>query len=274
MIDHVRQQIRRGWERTAGQYAVDRPKVFQRFAARLVALLDPRPGQVILDVGAGPGLATLRAAKRVGPQGHVVGLDFAQAMLVQLRTAYAATAIDSQGRVSAVQMDAERLGVPAARFDGALCAFALFQFVDMGQALAEMRRALKPGGRVALSNWGPGFFTPVARMQRDLFREYGLRPLLTHPIAFQPAQMEGLLAEAGFRDITLIQERVELWFATPQKVWEWNLAMGPLPIMLETQLSVAQRQELAQRYRDMLAPLVTPQGIACTFHPLYAVGCR
>jgi hypothetical protein len=137
-----------------------------------------------------------------------------------------------------------------------------------------MRRALKPGGRVALSNWGPGFVTPVARMQRDLFREYGLRPLLTNPITFQPAQMERLLAGAGFQAITLIQEHVELWFATPQEIWEWNLAMGPLPIMLETQLTATQRQALAQRYRDMLAPLVTPQGIACTFHPLYALGCR
>jgi hypothetical protein len=128
---------------------------------------------------------------------------------------------------------------------------------------------LKPGGQVGLSNWGPEFFAPVAAMQRDLFREFGLRPLLTNPITFKHDQMRGLMEAAGFVQVELVQDHVELWFEQPQEVWNWNAAMGPFPIMLEQQLTCEQRQEVERRYVEMLIPLQTPQGIACTFHPLY-----
>jgi ubiquinone/menaquinone biosynthesis C-methylase UbiE len=264
----TRQQIRQGWERTSAQYGRDRLQVFQRFAERLVALLDLRPGQWVLDVGTGSGPVALRAAERIGPQGHTIGVDCAWGMAFQARAAAAAS---DQRNLGAVQMDAEFLGFPQGSFDLVTCAFSLFQFPDMGRALAEMERVLKPGGQLGLSNWGPGFFTPVARMQRDLFRAYGLRPLLANPIAFELEQIQTLLEAAGFAAIELLQEQAELRFETPREVWDWNLAMGPLPVMLEEQLTPEQRRELERRYREMLAPLTTPEGIACTFHPLYAL---
>jgi len=188
--------------------------------------------------------------------------------------ARAAAAASGQRNLGAVQMDAEFLGFPDASFDLVTCAFSLFQFPNMSGALAEMERVLKPGGQLGLSNWGPGFFAPVARMQRDLFRAYGLRPLLTNPIAFEPEQIQTLLEAAGFAAIELLQEQVELRFGTAREVWDWNLAMGPLPVMLEEQLTPEQRRELERRYREMLAPLTTPEGIVCTFHPLYALARR
>jgi len=263
----IRREVRRGWEQTSTQYAIDRPQVFQRFADRLAALLNWSSGQRVLDVGTGTGVIAWRAAERVGAGGQVMGVDCAWRMVNQARAA-------AQGQwrnVSFAQMDAEFLGLPDASFDLVVCAFSLFQFVDMGRALAEMYRVLKPGGQVGLSNWGPEFFTPVAAMQRDLFREYGLRPLLTNPITFKHDQMRGLMEAAGFVQVELVQDHVELWFEQPQEVWNWNAAMGPFPIMLEQQLTCEQRQEVERRYVEMLIPLQTPQGIACTLHPLYTL---
>jgi ubiquinone/menaquinone biosynthesis C-methylase UbiE len=265
--DAVRHQVRRGWEQTSAWYAIDRPQVFQRFGDRLVELLDLSPGQRVLDVGAGTGVVTLRAAERVGAHGQVIAVDFARAMVNQIR----AVAQGKWSNILPVQMEAEFLGLPNESFDLIACAFSLFQFVDMARALTELYRVLKPGGQVGFSNWGPEFFAPVAHMQRDLFREYHLRPLLTNPIAFKPEQMRALLETAGLVKIELIQEHVELWFERPEEIWDWSMAMGPFPIMLEQQLTAEQRRELERRYIEMLKPLVTPKGIACTFHPLYAL---
>jgi ubiquinone/menaquinone biosynthesis C-methylase UbiE len=263
----IRYQVRRGWEQTSAHYALDRPQVFQRFADRLVGLLSWSPGQRVLDVGTGTGVIAVRAAGRVGASGQVIGVDCAWNMVDQAHTA-------AHGRchkVSFAQMDAEFLGLPDESFDLVVCAFSLFQFIDMGRALHEMQRVLKPGGQLGLSNWGPEFFTPVAAMQRDLFREFGLRPLLTNPITFKHDQMRTLVQTAGLAGVELIQDHVELWFDQPKAIWDWNWAMGPFPIMLEQQLSLDQRQELERRYIEMLTPLMTSQGIACTFHPLYTL---
>ena len=134
-----------------------------------------------------------------------------------------------------------------------------------------MRRVLKPGGRLGLSNWGPGYFSPIASLQRNLFREFGLRSLLTNPIAFKPAALQALLQEAGFNTIELIEETEDIWFESPEQVWAFDLDMGPFPVMLRQQLSAEQREELRRRFLDLLGDLMTAQGIKSTFHVLYAL---
>jgi ubiquinone/menaquinone biosynthesis C-methylase UbiE len=232
-----------------------------------VELVDWSPGQRVLDIGVGTGLVALEAAERVGKSGSVIAVDFAWGMLARAGSACDA----SRPQVLLAQMDAEFLGFPAKSFDRVTCAFSLFQFINMQAALIQIHRVLRLGGIAALSNWGPGFFTPIAPLQRDLFRQYHIRPLLPNPIAFEFDQMRELLQAADFSKPRLICEHTDLWFEDPEEIWEWNLAMGPLPIMLEQQLTPNQRQELKHRYIEMLDPLRTTEGIKCTFHPLYAL---
>jgi ubiquinone/menaquinone biosynthesis C-methylase UbiE len=261
-VSVLKQLIRQGWDEVATEYVQDRLGVFGRFAGRLLDLLQPVPGSALLDVGCGCGAVALRAAAQVGAAGRVVGSDIAATMVYLGREATG---------VSFCQADAEHLSFPDASFEAVTCAFSLFQFPDMDRALAEMWRVLKPGGRLGLSNWGPGYFSPIAALQRDLFREFRIRPLLTNPIIFKPDRMRALLCGAGFTAVELIEEAEHTWVESPAALWAFNLDMGPFPVMLRQQLSPARRQELEQRFITMLQGLMTAQGIGCTFHPLYAL---
>jgi ubiquinone/menaquinone biosynthesis C-methylase UbiE len=254
-----RRLIRQGWEQVAAEYVHDRSGIFERSGGRLLELLQPVPGSTLLDVGTGTGAVALQATAWVGPEGQVTGSDVATAMVSLARRAAAEKGIAG---VTFRQMDAEELDFPDGSFDAVTCAFSLFQFVDMSRALAEMWRVLKVGGRLGLANWGPGYFSPVASLQRGLFREFGLRPLLTNPIAFQPDALQALLCNAAFTAVELIEETEEVWFENPEEVWA---------VMLRRQLSAEQRRDLERRFATMLEGLMTDRGIRCTFHLLYAL---
>ena len=264
----VRRLIRQGWEGVATEYARDRAGIFGQCGSRLLELLRPSPGSKLFDVGSGTGAVALQASAWVGPEGQVTGSDVAMGMV-----ALAREAVTRQGSagIAFCQMDAERLGVPTASFDSVTCAFSLFQFPDMERALAEMWRVLKPGGRLALSNWGVGYFSPIASLQRDLFREFGLRPLLTNPIVFKTDVLRALLRKTAFTAVELIEETEGVWFENPEEIWAFNLDMGPFPVMLRRQLSAERRRELERQFTIMLRELMTDQGIPCEFHLLYAL---
>jgi ubiquinone/menaquinone biosynthesis C-methylase UbiE len=263
----VRQSIRQGWEEVAAEYTKDRLGIFERYAGRLLDLLQPPTDSRLLDVGCGSGAATLQATTWAGSKGWVIGSDVAAAMLRLGQ----AKALQETSNVTFCQMDAERLGFADASFDCVTCAFSLFQFLDVERALAEMWRVLKPGGRLGLSNWGPGFFTPIASLQRDLFRKFGIRRLLTNPIVFEPTELRRLLTRTGFTAVELIEETDEVWFVLPEEAWLFNTDMGPFPVMLRWQLPADQRRELKRQFVAMLEDLMTERGIESTFHLLYAV---
>ena len=105
------------------------------------------PGCRVLDVAAGAGEQSLAAARRVGPDGHVLATDIAPALLE-----YAAADAHAAGlsNIETRELDGEALDVlPAASFDVVISRVGLIYFPDQQRALAGMRHALKPGGRVA-----------------------------------------------------------------------------------------------------------------------------
>jgi hypothetical protein len=141
----------------------------------------------------------------------------------------------------------------------------------MGRALAEMARVARPAGRVGLPNWGPGYFTPIAEIQRALFREFGLRPIFANSITFEPDELRALLESAGLIQVPLEAEEVGVCFRDPQAVWDYNMPMGPFPIMLRHQLPETERQRLHERFLEIIDTIASQEGIHCTFHVLYAL---
>lgn len=142
---------RYGWDLASADYE---PLWRTHLAPAHQALLDfaaLRPGERVLDVACGTGLITFAAARAVAPGGWALGVDISGEML-----AGAAARVRARrgADVEFMRMDAEALDLPDETFDVALCALGLMYLPDPGRALAEMRRVLRPGGRLVAAIWG------------------------------------------------------------------------------------------------------------------------
>jgi ubiquinone/menaquinone biosynthesis C-methylase UbiE len=126
------------------------PRLFAPWAELLLDELALVAGEAVLDVACGPGAVTRRAAARVGPSGRVVGCDLSPAMLA---IAGAKPAVSGAPAIEYHQAPAESLPVPDGAFDVVSCQQGLQFFPDRPAALAEMRRALRPRGRVGIAVW-------------------------------------------------------------------------------------------------------------------------
>jgi O-methyltransferase/aklanonic acid methyltransferase len=213
------------FHRAAATYDRIGPRRFSYWARRLVDLADIPEGARVLDVATGRGAVLFLAAERVGPQGHVIGVDLAEAM-VQLT----ADEITQRGlaTVEVRQMDAEQLQFPDNSFDHVLCAFGLFLFPRPDRALAEFARVMRPGGTLAVIPvmWSasPG--------QTEWFNEL-LRAYVVHSESLQRYQrlirslpdfstgpeLEEALHRAGFVGIRIVPEEAEFIYADEEEWW-------------------------------------------------------
>jgi O-methyltransferase/aklanonic acid methyltransferase len=227
------------------------PQFFATMGQRLASLARLHPGETVLDAATGRGAVLFPAAERVGPEGKVIGIDLAEAMLQETKKEVEQRNLTN---VQLLTMDAERLSFPDATFDAVLCGFALFFFPHIQRALAEFRRVLKParsrggfpapagwktgsapptgkGGRLVVSTWGP----PDAGWEwyDDLLKIYGVKPipLVTEPLE-QPSALKSALRQAGFSELEVRTEVVDVIYADEEEWWARQLAQGTR-LMLE-----------------------------------------
>jgi SAM-dependent methyltransferase len=126
------------------------PRWFEPWARLLLDKLGPESGQAVLDVACGPGTVTRLAAQRVGPKGSVTGCDLSPAMLELARSK---SSIDGSATIEYLECPADALGVPDETFDLVTCQQGLQFFPNRIAALAEMRRVLRPGGKLGIAVW-------------------------------------------------------------------------------------------------------------------------
>jgi SAM-dependent methyltransferase len=120
---------------------------------RSFAALEPRPGTVLLDVGCGTGEDAQALAAMVAPGGHVIGVDASEAMVVEARRRAAAA---GESGVEFMRADAQRLDLRDDAVDGARAERVLQHVEEPGAVVAEMARAVRPGGPVVVAepDWG------------------------------------------------------------------------------------------------------------------------
>jgi SAM-dependent methyltransferase len=110
--------------------------------------LAPNPGENILDIGCGGGETALDLARAVAPDGKVVGVDLSAAVL-----AFAKRAANGCERVRFVHADAQVFPFEPASFDAAFSRFGVMFFTDPAAAFSNIRRSIKPNGRLAFVCW-------------------------------------------------------------------------------------------------------------------------
>lgn len=161
-----------------------------------------KSGDMVLDIACGSGLPALAAARRVQPDGRVIATDIAAEMLtVAERRAGEAGLQNIEFR----EMDAEQLAFPDATFDAVTCAYALMFCPEPAQAVAEVRRVLKPGGRFAFVVWDDPtrspFITVAGLSVARLFPAQPPNPNAPGVFRFaEPGALESVLRAGGFTD--------------------------------------------------------------------------
>jgi SAM-dependent methyltransferase len=170
---------------------------------RLVAMARVEPGQRVLDVAAGYGEPSLRAAGIVGPEGSVVATDISAGMLAYGRERAAAAGLQN---VEFIESDAASLDFPPASFDAAVSRWGIIFDPDGEGAAARVRGFLKPGARMAISSWGPPERVPfIALPMATVMKLLEVPPPppgtpgpLSRPT---PAAIGGLLEGGGFAEV-------------------------------------------------------------------------
>jgi arsenite methyltransferase len=159
-----------------------------------VAIANLRAGEVVLDIGSGGGLDSFLSAGRVGPQGRVIGVDMTPAMLERAQAAAARAGI---GNVEFRQGLAEALPVEDGLVDVILSNCVINLTEDKGQVFREAFRALKPGGRLEISDVVAGGALPI-----DL-RENTADWSECITGALPEKEYLDLISQAGFRSISV-----------------------------------------------------------------------
>jgi SAM-dependent methyltransferase len=161
------------------------------------------PGDWVLDVAAGAGDQTLQAAQRVGPSGYVLATDISPNIL---KFAEQNAREAGYANIETKVLDGENLDVTEGAFDAVISRVGLIYFPDQQKALQGMRRALKPGGRVAAIVYSTAennkfFSIPVSVIRRHADLP---PPLPGQPGPFSlgsPGVLVEALRKAGFHDV-------------------------------------------------------------------------
>src|SRR5215217_5872110 len=149
----ARQQSRAAWGAVASGWYAQREglwKASRPVSEWMIRRLDPQPGDTVLELAAGLADTGLMAARLVGESGRVIATDFTPEMVSGARRRAEELGVqNAEFRV----LDAERMDLGTDSVDGVLCRWAYMLMIDPPAALAETRRVLRPGGRLAFSVW-------------------------------------------------------------------------------------------------------------------------
>jgi len=228
----------------------------------MIRELAPRPGDTVLELAAGAGDTGFEAAAIVGERGRLISTDFSPSMVEAARRRSAELGIRN---VDHRVMDAEHIELEDASVDAVLCRFGYMLIADPAAALAETRRVLRPGGRLALAVWGAPERNPWIGIVAMALVERGLVPP-PEPGAQSPFSMaseeqtRALLQRAGFGTVRTHQVPVRFAFRDVDDYLAVTAdTAGPFALALRG-LSDDEREALEAQLGAAIAPFAVEAG--------------
>jgi SAM-dependent methyltransferase len=199
---------------SGGQAA--RQQIYGAATEMMLDLAGVQAGSQVLDVAAGTGESTLMTARRVGPKGHVLAADVSASML---NVAAEAARKEGLTNVETRVMHAENLALDTDSFDAVICRIALMLFPNPTKALTEMRRVVKPGGKVAVIVFSAIEKNPYHEIPLEIIRRLGNipPPAPGEPWMFalgDPGALEDLYKLAGFLNLSVHALPIQRRFAS------------------------------------------------------------
>src|SRR4051794_18048084 len=229
-----------GWDRERQwTWGFSRPASEQMLAA-----LDPKPGQTILELAAGPGETGFACAQAIGPEGRVIQTDFAPEMVESARREAERLGL---ANVEHRVMDAEHMDLEDDSVDGVLCRWGYMLMADWDAAMAETRRVLRDGGRLSLSVWGDPERNPWASIPGRVLREHtgAPPPDPAQPGIFalaDPGKLGQVIQGGGFAEPRFEEVEVSVRFDDFDAAWRFLREMaGAIAVVLKA-LSEEDRQ--------------------------------
>jgi SAM-dependent methyltransferase len=204
--DAVRSEILARWERAApgwGRQAERWREFAMPVSAWMIEHLELQPGQRVLELAAGPGDTGFMAAELVVPGGALITSDASDAMLEVARERARELGVEN---VEFKRLELEWIDIPTASIDAVLCRWGVMLTVDPAAAAQEMRRVLRPGGRLALAVWDQPEFNQWMTIPDRALVELGHSPLPDPdgpgPFSLSaPGELQEILEAAGFLDV-------------------------------------------------------------------------
>ena len=235
------------------------PAIAAPVSAGLLSDADLQPGERVLDVACGTGVIARLAAEQVGPTGSVTGIDVAPDMIEVARATPAPTGPPIEWRVG----DATSLPFADESYDAVLCQMGLMFIPDRLAAVREMRRVLKPGGRIVVST--PGAIQPPFEAMEQALVEH-INPDLGGFVRavfsiHDPDELATLLRDAGLVEVNASLSTVTLRLPAPRDfLWQYiNLTpMGPFVAGAPEAAKSALEQQVVERWQPFVVDGVTP----------------
>lgn len=227
---------------------------------RAIEVLAPKPGERILDIGCGAGAASLELARAVAPGGSVLGVDISHPLLEVAR--HRAEAVEG---ATFLEADAQTYPFEPASFDGAYSRFGVMFFADPPAAFANIRRALKPGGRLAFVCWreprlNPAMTLAMAAAQQIVEPPPPPEKGAPGPFAFaDPDRVRAVLAGGGFEDVAVTPFEAKIGPGNLDVTMGLLMRVGPLGALLREHPD--KRDLVLETVRAAIAPHDGPDGV-------------
>jgi SAM-dependent methyltransferase len=253
------------WERSAPGWGRRAPRLrpeFMPVSAAMIDALDLQPGQRVLELAAGPGDVGFLAAELIAPGGTLICSDGAEAMLEVARARAGEAGIPN---VEFARLQLEWIDLPTASVDAVLCRFGIMLTVDPPAAAQEIRRVVRPGGRVALAVWDVPQANPWATIPGRALVDlgYATPPDPDAPGMFRlaaPGGLAQLLEAAGFADVHVQTVPLDRFYADLDAYVEETRDLSVTFRDWFDQLTDSQHAEVGSQIAVLAAPYTHDDG--------------